>query len=83
MSVDIAINSVRREELARVVLEWNRLVGSLIRFREDGWDDTIAAHQVKQTNPDKPQSQGVYKSRVARLLCFALLCFALLCFALL
>lgn len=48
MSVDIAINSVRREELARVVLEWNRLVGSLIRFREDGWDDTIAAHQVKQ-----------------------------------
>lgn len=53
MSVDIAINSVRREELARVVLEWNR--------------------QVKQTNPDKPQSQGVYKSRVARLLCFALL----------
>jgi hypothetical protein len=73
MSVDIAINSVRREELARVVLEWNRLVGSLIRFREDGWDDTIAAHQVKQTNLDKPQSQGVYKSRVARLLCFALL----------
>jgi hypothetical protein len=47
MSVDIAINSVRREELARVILEWNRLVRSTIRFREDGWDDTIAAHQVK------------------------------------